>query len=443
MKRGGGRLIPLVVGTIGLVACSAAILVLTYRHNVRIDLTPQRSYTLSSHAKKILRELRQDVQLTVFVRSEDPRTPQLKDLLWRVTQETPRVTYELVDLNRSPALAKRYGVDRYGAIVVESGGKRRDVSNANEALLMGAILTVTRDRERIVYFVTGHGERSPDDTDRKTGMSVAKTTLLDEQFSVRTLPLMQTESVPIDATVVVIAGPRKEYLPGELAQIQAYVARGGNLLVMLDPESPASLAAFTAGLGIAAPPRVVVDPERRLAGGEGVTLMVSDLAPTFLVSGTLEASPVFSYARPLELVTPEAGDAVRFLQTSAGSWSVAPSDVRATKPADETPAAKVVGVALVPTEQRPGRTIVLGDSDFATNGIIDYLGNKDLLVNSISWLARDESLLSARAQSKEVGREQFFVTEAQGAWSFWLATVLQPAVFFAAGILVFVRRRRQ
>jgi len=87
--------------------------------------------------------------------------------------------------------------------------------------------------------------------------------------------------------------------------------------------------------------------------------------------------------------------------------------------------------------------IVIGDSDFATNGIIDYLGNKDLLVNSINWLTRDESLLAARAQSKEVGREQFFVTETQGAWSFWLATVLQPALFFGAGTWVFVRRRRQ
>lgn len=443
MKRGGGRILPLVVGTIGLVACGAAILVLTFRHNVRVDLSPQRSYTLSTHAKKILNELPRDVQLTVFIRSEDPRTPQLKDLLWRITQQTPRVTYEIVDLNRSPALAKRYGVDRYGAIVVESGGKRRDVSNASEAMLMGALLSVTRDRDRVVYFVTGHGERSPDDGDRKAGMSVAKNALLDEQFTVRTLPLMQTESVPIDATVVVMAGPRKDYLPGELTQIQGYVGRGGNLLVMLEPESPPSIAAFVAGLGVSAPPRVVVDPDRRLAGGEGVTLMVSDLLSSFLVSGTLEAPPVFSYARPLGLVTPEAGDAIRFLTTSPASWTSSPDDPRATKPTDEIPGAKLVGAALVSTEQRRGRTIVIGDSDFATNGMIEYLGNRDLLVNSISWLAKDESLLSARAQSKEAGREQFFVTETQGAWSFWLATVLQPAVFFGAGALVFLRRRRQ
>lgn len=442
MKRAGGQWLPLVVGTVGLIGCGLALLLLSYRHNVRIDLSPQRSYTLSTHAKKILAELPRDVRLTVFVRSEDPRTPQLKDLLWRITQQTPRVTYDFVDLNRSPALARRYGVDRYGAIVVESGGKRRDVSNPNEALVMGALLAVTRERERVVYFVTGHGERSPEDGDRKIGMSVARSTLEDDQFVVRTLPLMRTESVPVDATVLVMAGPRKDYLPGELTQVEGYLRRGGNLLLLLDPETPASLAAFAASLGIASPvERVVVDPERRLAGGEGVTVMVADLLPSFLVSSTLEAPPVFSYARPLEIVEPTSSTTIAFLKTSAASYAVAPADVRAAR-AQQPTGARVVGAAVVPEPDRHGRIIVIGDSDFATNGVIDYLGNKDLLLNSINWLARDESLLSARAQSKEVGREQFFVTETQGAWSFWLATVLQPAIFFAAALLVFVRRRR-
>ncbi len=441
MIAGRGRMLSLVVGTLGLIGCGTLILVLAYRHNLRLDLSPQRSYTLSSHARKILAELPRDVRMTVFVRTEDPRTPQLKDLLWRITQATSRITYEFVDLNRSPALARQYGVDRYGAIVVESGSRRRDVSNANEALLMGAVLAVTRDRERMVYFVTGHGERSPDDSDRKNGLSAAKHTLEDDQFVVRTLPLMQTESVPIDATVVVMAGPRKDYLPGELTQVEGYLKRGGNLLLLLDPETPPSIAAFATGLGVTAPEQVVVDPERKLAGGEGVTVMVADLLSSFLVSGTLESPPVFSYARPLRLVEPTSTSVISFLKTSGGSYAVAPADVR-SEGAARSPGSQVVGAAIVPLEQHHGRVIVVGDSDFATNGILDYLGNKDLLVNSINWLARDESLLSARAQSKEVGREQFFVTETQGAWSFWLATVLQPAAFFAAGMLVFLRRRR-
>lgn len=443
MKQSSGRALSLVVGTVGLIGCGVLILLLTYRHNIRFDLTTQRNYTLSTHAKKILDDLHQDVRLTVFVRSEDPRTPELKDLLWRITQETKRITYEFVDLNRSPALAKRYAVDRYGAIVVESGGRRRDVSNPNESLLMGALLSVTRERERFIYFLSGHGERSPDDGDRKGGMSVAKRTLEDEQFVVRTLPLMRTESVPIDATVVVMAGPRKEYLPGELEQLQGYLGRGGNFLMLLDPETPASVAAFAARFGVTTLEQVVIDPEKRLAGGEGVTLMVADLLPSFLVSATLEAPPVFSYARPLNVAADSRDSVIRFLTTSAASSAIAPGDVRKGSEPRAPTGAQLVGAAVVATEEVPGRAIVLGDSDFATNGVIDYLGNKDLLINSINWLARDESLLAARAQSKEVGREQFFVTETQGAWSFWLATVLQPALFFAAGTWVWLRRRAQ
>jgi ABC-type uncharacterized transport system involved in gliding motility auxiliary subunit len=85
---------------------------------------------------------------------------------------------------------------------------------------------------------------------------------------------------------------------------------------------------------------------------------------------------------------------------------------------------------------------VLGDADFASNAFIDYLGNKDLVVNAMNWLARDDSLMAARAQQKETGREQFFVTDAQGRMAFWLAAVVQPALFFALGIAAFVRRRR-
>ena len=442
MKQPRGRLLSLVVGTIGLIVCGGLVLFLTYRHNLRLDLTPQRDYTLSSHARKILTDLDQDVRLTVFVRSEDPRTPDLKDLLWRVSQTTTHIAYEFVDLNRSPALARQYGVDRYGAIVVESGGRRRDVSNPTESLLMSALLDVTRHRERFVYFLIGHGEHSPEDSDRKTGMSVAKRVLEEDQFTVRTLPLMRTESIPVDATAVVMAGPRKDYLPGEIEQVDGYLTRGGNLLMLLDPETPASIAAFATTVGVTAPDGVVVDPERRLAGGEGVTVMVADMLSSFLVSGSLEAPPVFSYARPLRVVDPGASSVVQFLKTSASSYAAPTSDVRAS-PEGKPVGALVVGVAVLPSSERGGRVIVLGDSDFATNGIIDYLGNKDLLVNSINWLARDESLLSARAQSKEVGREQFFVTETQGAWSFWLATVLQPALFFGAGTWVFLRRRRQ
>jgi ABC-type uncharacterized transport system involved in gliding motility auxiliary subunit len=438
-----GRIAPLVVGTLGLLGCAGVALALAYRHNVRVDLTPQRSYTLSSHARKILAGLDRDVRMIVFVRSEDPRTPTMKDLLWRAASASPRITYEFVDLNRSPALARQYGIDRYGAVVVESAGRRRDVTNPNEGALMSALLAVTRTQERIVYFVTGHGERSPEDADRKRGYSTAKRTLEEDLFRVRELPLIGPDGIPADATVVVIAGPRKDYLPEEIAGLEAYVARGGDLLLLVDPESPPTIAAFAARRGVTPLDEVVVDPDRKLAAGEGVTLLVSGLEPSFLVSGTLEAPPVFSYARPLQLASGEPTP-TGFLKTGAASYVVArgsgPDAAPVGAAGARTVGAAVMLGAVAPTGEH-ARMIVYGDADFATNGVIEYLGNKDLLVNSANWLARDETLIAARAQQKERGREQFFVTEQQGAATFWLAAVVQPATFIGVGVLVFLRRR--
>ncbi len=438
------RLPALIVGTVGLVGCAALVLVLTYRHTCRLDLTPERNYTLSPHTRRILAELDRDVHVTAFVRSEDPRTPFLKDLLWRVANASPRVRYDFVDLNRSPALARQYGIERYGALVVESGERRRDVSNVGEGALLAAVLTVTRPMDRSAYFLAGHGEHRPSDSDRRTGYTNVARALEEEEFRVRELALLGPEGVPADASLVVIAGPRKDLLPGEAARLEAYLDRGGALLLLLDPESPASFAAIAARRGITPLDEVVVDPARRLAAGEGVTILVSGLTPSFLVSGTLEAPPVFSYARPLRLASDADNPVIGFLESGAASYAVpigAPPG-SAGGPA----AAQIVGAAKVlppvGDDRKGGRLLVLGDADFASNAFVDYLGNKDLFVNAANWLARDESLIAARAQRKESGREQFFVTEAQGRMAFWLAAVVQPGIFFVLGIAAFTRRRR-
>src|SRR5262249_37204793 len=146
--------------------------------------------------------------------------------------------------------------------------RRRDVSNVAEGALLAAILAVTRPADRTVYFLTGHGEHAPTDGDHNTGYSNVSRALEEDQFHVRELALLGPEGVPADATLVVVAGPRKDLLPGEAERIDAYLDRGGALLLLLDPESPPSFTAIAARRGITPLDQVVVDPERRLAQGE-------------------------------------------------------------------------------------------------------------------------------------------------------------------------------
>ena len=231
---------------------------------------------------------------------------------------------------------------------------------------MGALLAVTRDRERMVYFVTGHGERSPDDGDRKTGLSVAKSTLEDDQFVVRTLPLMQHRVRPDRRD------GRRDGRPAQgLPAGRAHPARRLSAPRRQPAAAPRSrrprrrsppsrrVSAFTT------PEQVVVDPERRLAGGEGVTVMVSDMLPSFLVSGTLEAPPVFSYARPLRVAGAElAGSVDQLSQDERRPATPSPRPTSAPMRRTSPKAALVVGAAVVPIEERNGRVIVVGDSDF-------------------------------------------------------------------------------
>ena len=109
-------------------------------------------------------------------------------------------------MNRNPAVARQYGVDNYGSLVVESDGRRKEFANPREDLLMEAILQVTRPARKVIYFLTGHGEQDLRDTDRHNGYSGVRAALQSEFYEVRPLSLLGEGGVPADANAVVIAG---------------------------------------------------------------------------------------------------------------------------------------------------------------------------------------------------------------------------------------------
>src|SRR5438105_14409705 len=180
------------------------------RRAARIDLTPESRYTLSDHARKILDDLPADVNVIAFLRSQDARNFLIEELLRQVTATSPRVRVEMLDVNRSPALARQYGVDSYGALVVESDGRRRVFSNPREEVLMAALLQVTRQQRKTVGWVVGHGEGDLANIDRHRGFSTVRALLEQEYYEVRPVSLIGDE-VPPETSVLVIAGPQKDF----------------------------------------------------------------------------------------------------------------------------------------------------------------------------------------------------------------------------------------
>ena len=98
--------------------------------NIRWDLTPKKRYSLSDFDKRVLDGLKHPVKVMAFVRTEDPAYLELADLLFQVSAYTPLVTYQVIDVNKAPGLARQYGVSTYGEVIVESEGRRRDFDNS-------------------------------------------------------------------------------------------------------------------------------------------------------------------------------------------------------------------------------------------------------------------------------------------------------------------------
>src|SRR5262249_28883805 len=182
------------------------------RANERFDLTPGKKYSLSEVTRQALRSLTRPVQATVFYRRGDREKHD--ELLNLMAQESPFFEYKLFDLDRAPGLAQRYGVTAYGAAVVETADNRVSLPLADEERMLNALLRVSQS-EKTIYFLVGHGENDPVDAEERSGYGVLRKVLETENYRVRPLPLAQVHTVPRDADLVIVSGPKEELIPEE------------------------------------------------------------------------------------------------------------------------------------------------------------------------------------------------------------------------------------
>src|SRR5688572_7668531 len=240
-----------------------AVNYLSTRQNKRWDLTANRQYSLSEQTVKLLQGLDGPVKFLVFDQAES--LERFRPRLSEFEYQSPRVDVEYIDVDKRPVQAKEYEIQTYGTVVVEYMGRRERVTSDAEQDLTNALIKVINPQEKRVYFLSGHGEKDPVDTER-TGYSSIIDTLRRDNYQWEKLILAQTNQVPENATVIVIAGPKTDLLEGEIELLRGYLAKAGKLLVMVDPsenvKQPSPMPRLTGLLtewGVTATESVIVD----------------------------------------------------------------------------------------------------------------------------------------------------------------------------------------
>ncbi len=427
------------------------------RTDRRFDLTPTHALSLSSVTRKVLEEVHAPLKVTVFFRRSTRE--QYADLLARFRGVNRHVDFELFDLDRFPERARSLGVTQYGRAAVEYAGRRIVVPATPEEQLAGGILRALRGKTRRVVFTSGHGERAPGGGDESYGRLASA--LEAENYAPEGVSLLAAP-IPSDTDLVVIAGPRHDFLMEELDQLAAYLKGGGGVLMLLDPGPLPNLSRFLASMGVRLGDDFVVDRERRLLGTDGLAAVVELFKRGNPVSdpsaSPIESGVVLPSARTVDVVGEVPGiDAESIARTAPSAWAMAdPARARRgeapSTAAHDTPgSASVVVMAEVGAggdgaEHRRGRLVAVGDADFASDAYLDLLGNRDLALNAVAWVAGEEALAGERSKNvPEVIRplSPLVLNERQARAIFVGSVIVQPALVLACGLVVVgVRRRR-
>lgn len=201
-----------------------------------LDLTEAGQYKLSDSSLEVLDSLDQDVHVIGFYTQQE-LLQQEEAKIWLdqySKASNGKLTYEFIDPDRDPGEAQRLGMSRSGTLVFEQADRTSEATTVSERNLTTALIRVQLGEPRIVYFVTGHGERETSDY-TETGFSEANDLLDRANFVTQPLNLLQAGQVPEDADLVIVAGPQAQFAAAEVSALDAYLENGGALMVMLDP----------------------------------------------------------------------------------------------------------------------------------------------------------------------------------------------------------------
>jgi ABC-type uncharacterized transport system involved in gliding motility auxiliary subunit len=425
------------LSTLLLVAALVLVNALAGSRGVAFDWTAAGRNTLAPETLSLLEGLEADVALKQMGR---PRDTASRDLVGAFSAQSPRVRVEDVDIDASPADARRYGVRRAGSIVVEAGSRFRLIEAVTEPALATAILQVTSALEHRVCFATGEGEHGLADAGPQ-GLSGLVSVLTASNYQTAPISLIQGE-VPDNCTALVIAGVPNGLEADVLGRLDAYLARGGRLLLALDPPVDAGVLSFMAKFGITAGQGVVIETSGAgRAVGAGPENPISFVYHDHPTTRGFGERTIFGRAVPLGIAPTEVGQPTPLASTADTAFERVGLEGQATEFREgrdrHGPFALAVATSI-PRGSRDAalpepRIVVTGDSDFFANGLITWTANRDLAVRMIAWLSGVEETRVVSVSERQ--NRRIPLTERRRTWMYLVNLGLLPLLPLAAGLL--------
>jgi ABC-type uncharacterized transport system involved in gliding motility auxiliary subunit len=434
------------------------------RQNKRWDLTVAKQFSLSDQTKNFVGKLDAPLQILVF--AQEPEFPSFKDRLKEYEYASKQVSTDYIDPDKKREIAQQNQVQQYGTIVLKYKDRTERVTSNTEQDITNGIIKVVSGQQKKVYFTAGHGEKDTTAADRD-GYNGIAASLGRENYTVDKVVLAQRGAVPEDASVVIVAGPVNDFLPGEIDALKKYLDKSGKLLLLIDPpqkvDTPplTNLIALAHDWGMDVGNNAVVDTSGmgQLIGASAAMPVAANY-PSHPITDRFNVMTVYPLARS---VTPVSGGvnghtAQSLVETSDRSWSetnlkdlyAGKAELNESQGDKKGPISLAAAVSATPaadaskTDDKDApkpetRVVVFGNSAFVANSTLGLPGNRDLFMNTVGWLSQQENLISIRP--KDADDRRLTLTAAQQNNIMVLSLLIIPGLIFGSGVYSWWRRR--
>lgn len=476
------------ISTLAIVSIVVMVNYLSARHFKRIDITASSQWKLSPLTLKFLNSLTNDVKVIVYFDKDNPAYGLTTSLLREYSAVNSAIKLEIVNPTTNPSEAERIK-SRYklgssegrDVVIFESKGqvkivyanevidyelepledsqrefRKKIIGFKGEAVFTSALIWVTQPRQLKAYFIQDHREHSPFSRDEIVGYSKFASLLSDMKLQPEPLSLLGSAEIPADCSLLIAAAPLEPYTSDEIEKIDRYLNQGGRMLILLNNNSVnkvTGLEKMLVGWGVIVGDNIVLDPTRQVPGSRGLALSLNRFGLHVITEPLINSSIHLLMPRTVSAIKsassqPDAPKVVELLFTS--EQGIVASEIKdgvvQLNPGRVIRGCYPVAVAIEKGSVRgvtrgSSRIVVVGDSFFLANQMIDTAGNRDFAMLAVNWLL-DRTELLGGIGPRAVKEFKLLLTQPQLKNLRTLLLVVLPGSVLFIGLIVWVVRRK-
>jgi ABC-type uncharacterized transport system involved in gliding motility auxiliary subunit len=444
----------IVILTIAFLGILVVVNYLGYTYTQRWDLTADKENTLSSDTLEVLDSLSGPVKAVAFYTPELSSANAESLLDQYAFNSNGNLTYEFVDPVSEPALAQESGITQDGTILFTLGENKQLVTTISETEITSALIRLKNPGGRNVYFLAGHGEFAIDGGSDET-LTRLVSELETKNYTVNSLNLMAEAQIPLDANVVVIAGPMQPVTETEVQLIDEYLKNGGTLIVLSEPpvmtdfgDKADPLADYLSeNYGVVLGNDVVVDLDAADMINQPFVAISAQFSSHVITENMGNMATFFPTARSITLTEVSTSiSQISLILTTQNAW--AETNLESFKDSTLQPDEGVdlfgpLTLAVAIEDLSSGaKLVVFGDSEFPLNANYEVYGNGMMMVNAVDWAAGEEDLINL---SSGTTTERYLNLSNPYLSGFVLfgSIVVIPGLVILAGIITWIQRKRR